>query len=128
MYRITKMFELSSAHYLRNYEGPCKRLHGHNYKVEVSLESKYLDERGMIMDFGTLKKLSNEAFFEKYDHHNLNETGDYNTVNPTAEAMAKTIYYRVRAGLWKEKVADHIDVVKVRVWETSTAWAEYYQE
>lgn len=115
MYRIAKAFDFAAAHQLDQLpEGhKCKRLHGHNYRVIVYLEAETLDERSFVVDFGELnviKKWINETL----DHRNLNDVMPYPT---TAENLARFIYET-----WKGRFPQ---LVKVRVYETEKAWAEY---
>lgn len=85
MYRIQKRLEISGAHSLTlDYESKCSNLHGHNWIVYIWLQSKKLDNNGMILDFTVIKK----KILEKLDHKNLNDIFDF---NPTAENIAKWI-------------------------------------
>ena len=82
MYKIQKTFEICGSHNLRlNYESPCQRLHGHNWKSTVYMRAKYLDDNGMVFDFTHIKKRIHDVF----DHQNLNDLVQF---NPTAENLA----------------------------------------
>jgi 6-pyruvoyltetrahydropterin/6-carboxytetrahydropterin synthase len=116
MYRITKLFDFSASHRLEHLPDghPCARLHGHNYRVEVVIESPCLDDRGFCqVDYGELAPF--KAFLdERLDHRHLNEAVP---VRPTAENLAKYLYDRAREVTpW---------VTAVRVSETPKTWAEY---
>lgn len=65
--RVTKQYRTETGHRLVNYEGKCAHLHGHSYLWEVTAEAPKLDERGMVVDFGDLKKAIKEAI-EPLDH------------------------------------------------------------
>lgn len=91
MYELTVNSSFSAAHYLRNYPGDCKRIHGHNYKVSVSIKAEHLNESGMIMDLMKLQNLLNQCI-SAMDHHFLNEIEWFEGVNPTSENIAKIIY------------------------------------
>jgi len=93
-----------AAHHLKGYEGKCKNVHGHTYKVEVWVkgDSGRLDDVGILWDFGTLKNIINQ-----YDHKNLNDIYD---VNSTAENQCMAIYKEL-------KEADLHLKFKVRVYE-----------
>lgn len=84
MYKIIKKMEVAGAHKLElPYESKCSNLHGHNWNIEVQLESEELTEYGMVMDFTHIKKVVNQL-----DHAYIN---DVVGVNPTAENIAKWI-------------------------------------
>ncbi|MCS6874340.1 MAG: 6-carboxytetrahydropterin synthase QueD [Pyrinomonadaceae bacterium] len=113
--------EFSSAHQLRGYKGKCENLHGHNYKVEIYARGRELNDIGLLIDFGDLKKAADEVV--KYlDHRNLNELSPFDEeLNPSAENIARFIL---------EYVASRIDdprvqVYKVRCYETPTSIATY---
>ncbi len=115
MYTISKQFSFSASHILDHLpeEHPCARLHGHNYVVEVVLESSELNADGFVKDYGDLEPL--KSFIdEKLDHQHLNDVMDGPT---SAENIARFLYEFAR-GLWPE-------VAAVRVSETPRTWAEY---
>ena len=90
--RVTRHEEFETAHLLPGYNGGCGRLHGHSYKLEVTVSGPIIEDEtnpkcGMIIDFKDLKKIVNEVAVDKYDHSYLN---DY-FPNPTAEIMVKQI-------------------------------------
>ena len=85
MYRVKKQIEVSGAHRLNlDYESKCSNLHGHNWIIEIYMQSKELDKNGMVMDFTHIKR----QISDKLDHQNLNEVFNF---NPTAENIAKWI-------------------------------------
>lgn len=102
--KVTKFFEFESAHRLSNYEGKCKRIHGHNYKVVVTCETEALDDKGMVVDFGDIKDAFKEIN-DMFDHRLILKENDelndqickvlplmdvvWMKENPTAENMAK---------------------------------------
>lgn len=92
MYKIQVETEISAAHQLKlDYESPCSRLHGHNWKVVICCKSPSLDRNGMVVDFTTIKK----ALKERYDHRYLNDV--FTEKNPTAENIAFDIAELVNA-------------------------------
>jgi 6-pyruvoyltetrahydropterin/6-carboxytetrahydropterin synthase len=114
MMTIYKVLHLSSAHQLSlHYESKCNRMHGHNFKVEVWITG-LVDEFGMVVDFYIIK---NEVM--KLDHQNLNEFMDH----PTAENIASYLSDKLIL-----LAPDRIKKMKIRVWETNTAFAEYSKE
>jgi 6-pyruvoyltetrahydropterin/6-carboxytetrahydropterin synthase len=124
----TLMFEVSvdesfaAAHNLRNYHGKCEDLHGHNYRVRVTLAGKELDASGLLYDFVHLKQVI-QAVIRSLDHKYLNELKPFDALNPSAENIARYIY---------DETAKHLvaspngtGVASVTVWETDTAAATY---
>lgn len=105
-------FTFSAAHHLPMYEGPCKRMHGHNYKLRVSLRGP-VGSDGMVYDFLTFSELVKKTVVDKCDHHTLN---DFIT-NPTAE---NTLLW-----MWQELKAILPEVVELRLWETDNLCAVY---
>lgn len=111
----------SSAHQLRGYKGKCENLHGHNYKIEIFARGAELNNIGLLIDFGDLKKAADEIV--KYlDHRNLNELPPFDEeLNPSAENLARYFveYLNGRVG------DDRVKVYKVRCYETPTSVATY---
>lgn len=120
MYEITIETHFSSAHRLRQYNGECERLHGHNWKVRVSVASDLLDNLGMVMDFKDLKEKVN-ALINRFDHQYLNEIPPFTELNPTTENMAKHIFDE----LTKVINTDILRVSRVTIWESPTCFASY---
>lgn len=117
MYRITKQFAFSASHKLDHLpeEHPCARLHGHNYVVEVVLESRELNESGFVRDYGELAPL--KSFIdERLDHRHLEDVLPEGMIS-SAENIARFLY-DFAAARWPETAA-------VRVSETPKTWAEY---
>jgi 6-pyruvoyltetrahydropterin/6-carboxytetrahydropterin synthase len=99
-------FHFSAAHSLPFYNGPCFRLHGHNYRLQVSVAGQPNPKDGMIRDFEEVRKKVWEAALVQCDHHNLNDLME----NPTAENMI--------VWLW-ERLKPQIEGLKeIRLWET----------
>ena len=123
------MFEIeidrtfSAAHQLRGYNGDCCKLHGHNYKVTVVVRSEELDEIGIALDF---KKLKSEldALLAEYDHTNLSELPEFQTINPTSENLARTIYRKIGAKM----NGGSIQVHRVRIGEPDHSAVTYFEE
>lgn len=93
MYRLTVSDSFSAAHRLCGYEGACRNLHGHNWKVKVCLASRELDEIGMAMDFGEIKRILS-GLLEELDHAYLNDLPAFKKQNPTSENLARYIFER----------------------------------
>jgi 6-pyruvoyltetrahydropterin/6-carboxytetrahydropterin synthase len=116
MYTISKHFAFSASHTIGGLPADhrCTRLHGHNYEVEVSLQSSTLDAVGFVRDYGELSAVQ-DLLDVTVDHRHLNEVLGHDRT--TAEVIAKWLYDWCK-GRWPE-------VVAVRVSETPRTWAEY---
>ena len=86
--RLDVEFYFAAAHRLPRYEGPCFRMHGHNYRFFVALEGEVDPRTGMIADFGEVKRIVQEQVLARVDHRNLNDVLE----NPTAENIARWIW------------------------------------
>ncbi len=122
MYEINIITTIAAAHRLRGYKGKCEEIHGHNWKVEVYIQSDKLDDLGMVMDFKVLKKKT-EQFLKIYDHKYLNEVAPFDKINPSSENLARSIYKE----LSKKINNKNCKVSKVKVWESDDASANYYE-
>lgn len=116
---ITRIFTFDSAHYLPNHEGKCQNLHGHTYKLEVSVAGPVQTsgpETGMVLDFGTLDSIVKRNVLNILDHTDLNGIFE----NPTAEEMV--------SWLWEELNVPYTgtgaELEKIRLWETPNSYAE----
>lgn len=114
MFTIRKQFDFSAAHQLSGLpEGhQCARLHGHNYVVEVELQSDHLDDTGFVVDYGELK-IFGEHLKATYDHRSLNDFFS----QPTAETIAAQLFHWCKQK-WPQTVA-------VSVSETPKTWARF---
>lgn len=122
MYEVSVDESFAAAHNLRNYHGKCEDLHGHNYKVRVTLAGKELDSTGLLYDFVHLKQAI-QGVIRSLDHKYLNELKPFDTLNPSAENIARYIYDETAKQL--SKAANGAGVAGVTVWETDTAAATY---
>ena len=113
MYEISVEMDFDAAHALRGYQGKCERLHGHRFKVVVSVNGKKLDEIGLAYDFTLLKKHLGEIL-AKYDHTNLNGEAPFNRINPSSENIAATIYLKLK----KKLAGAPVSLVCIEVWES----------
>ncbi len=119
-YTLKIITEFASAHSLRNYPGECRRLHGHNWKVEVEIVANKLDRLGMVIDFKTVKSTT-KAVTDQLDHHYLNEIKPFDKINPTAENIAAFLY----KALSEELNDEAIQVKAITLWETERASVHY---
>ena len=134
--RITKTFTFDAGHRLSNYAGKCRRLHGHTYILELTVEGER-DSIGMVIDFGELKRIYKETVDNKFDHRFMLMRGDrlnedisnalpkgdesicWLDYNPTAENMS----YDIAEMIQKELKPD-VKLVRVKLYETPTSYAE----
>ena len=119
-YTLKIVTDFAASHALRNYEGACQRMHGHNWKVEVEVLATKLDDVGMGVDFKVIKKATNDVL-DKLDHYHLNDIPPFDEINPTAENIAAYIYQNVGKLINKT----HISVSAITVWETERACVRY---
>ena len=143
--RLTKEFSFEAAHALDGYDGPCREIHGHSYRLFVTVKGTPLTtdsdpKAGMVMDFGALKRIIHEEIIARYDHalvlqrsagtddlramlaqqfDNLVEV-DY---RPTCENMLADFAERIRA-----RLPQGISLHALRLHETATSYAEWYAE
>lgn len=122
MYKLNVTSHFASAHKLVGYEGLCKNLHGHNWKVRVGIECKSTDSIGMTIDFGVVKIALNDIM-EVLDHSYLNELEPFQKENPTSENIAKFIYLEMEK---KIDVAGS-KLAEVEVWESEKSSMVYYE-
>ena len=135
MITVTKTVRFDAAHVLTNHQGLCKNLHGHTYRVDVSVAQAEDDERDMVIDFKDLKGIANEVICDRFDHafiYNTESAGEkeiaavvekngMRTVaipfRSTAENLAKMFYNEL-----KSRVPG---LSAVKVWETADSCAEF---
>ena len=120
MFELSVTTDIASAHFLRGYQGPCKNLHGHTWKVEVTVASSKLDTIGFIIDFRDIKKNLKE-FLAHLDHVSLNDLPYFKDVNPTTENIAKYIYQEF------VKKCRPLKLKQVRVWESESSSVTYFE-
>lgn len=109
--QITRSFSFAAAHQLPWHPGKCQRPHGHNYRLEVTVEGP-VGEHGVVMDFDDLKAVVQAQILDRFDHRDLNELFP----NPTAEVVA--------ADIWKSLEAAGLALAGVRLWETDSCSVE----
>lgn len=109
MYHLTATETFDAAHFLPNYEGKCKNLHGHTWKIEVEVFSEYLDHNDFVIDFSKIKQSIREL-----DHQLLNDF----IPNPTAENIAKYLFQKLPV----------FHLKKITVWETPDNKVAYFED
>ncbi|MCX5861192.1 MAG: 6-carboxytetrahydropterin synthase QueD [Desulfomonile sp.] len=122
MYEVEIIAAFSAAHRLRDYNGKCEHLHGHNYRVHVSVRASQTGRCGMVIDFGDLKKASSRVL-ERLDHSFLNEIEPFVEIEPSAENIAAFLFSEIAREL------DHqaIMLYSVSVWESDTSRATFFR-
>ena len=142
MIRITKVFKFEMAHALYGYDGLCKNIHGHSYRLWVTIRGEIKNEKehkkdGMVMDFDVMKKIIKPEIIEKYDHSlvlNVNsphaeidlsafEKVFYLPFQPTSENLVNDF-----AKLIKSNLPENVELLKVVLSETATSFAEWNLE
>lgn len=123
MFELTVETSFSAAHQLRGYKGRCERLHGHNWKVQVTVIAERLNEIDIAIDFNEIKRLTDEVV-TPLDHSILNEIFPFTEKNPSSENIAKWIYDSLK----KKINSDTIHLSAVTVWESDTSSATYYED
>lgn len=119
---ITKEFKFEAAHQLPYHKGKCARLHGHSYRVQVTVTGEVIpnelaqSDSGMVMDFYEVSKAMKPLIEDMLDHRSLNEI----LPNPTAENL---VLYLVNVLDWQLPGVTHI-----RVYETESAWVDWYKD
>ena len=133
MYEVRVEADFSAAHFLRDYNGKCENLHGHNYKVYAYVKGEILNEGGMLLDFTFLKGALREVC-KTLDHTNLNDIEEFDQ-NPSAERISFYIYREICRLLKEKKVDISYEKGKktaylsaVSVFETETSKATYSVE
>lgn len=140
--RVSKEFHFEMSHALLNYDGPCKNIHGHSYKLFVTLIGKpLLDDKnpknGMLIDFNELKKLVKTLVVEHFDHSFLvNRNADISSLyttkemfdkmlvldyQPTCENILLDIVSRLEKGF-----PENLQIHNIRLYETATSYAEWF--
>ena len=122
MYKLTIRTSFAAAHNLMNYQGDCENLHGHNWKVELTVTANELDKAGLGVDFKVLKREAG-VIIQELDHKYLNENPAFSTISPSSEHIARYLYQRMGERLNN----DVIKVDSVTVWESDNCSACYYE-
>jgi len=120
VYELRIISHLAAAHQLRDFQGQCENLHGHNWKIEVFVTGKEVEENGILIDFKEVKKAT-ERVIQELDHRFLNELEHFKSVNPSSENIARFIFDSLTQSL----TDDRLTVSKVTAWESDSAGASY---
>ncbi len=120
MFEVTIIKSFSSAHLLNQIGGKCEELHGHNFKVEVTVAAEKLNSSGLLIDFREVKKWLHEIL-DQMDHKNLNDLSFFAGVNPSSENIAEIICKQIEQSAKQAKVR----IARVKVWESENAAVTY---
>lgn len=123
VYELRVVSQFAAAHQLEEYGGKCERLHGHNWKVEVSVTGSDLGKEGLLVDFRAIKEAT-ERIIKGLDHQFLNDLKEFKGINPSSENIA---HYLFRA-LSKALNTENYRVSGVTAWESESACATYREE
>ena len=141
--RLTKEFTFEAAHSLEGYDGACREIHGHSYRLMVTIKGEpstdaYDPKQGMVMDFGLLKRIVNEQIVNRLDHAFIMRRTEqgmelqqmlepmYSNIvlvdyQPTCENMLADFAERLL-----EALPDEVELYSLRLHETATSYAEWF--
>ena len=119
MYNIFIETHFAASHQLHGYDGPCKTLHGHTWKVRVEVKTDHTNDIGISYDFKDLKSLT-QSVIQRLDHQHINGIPPFDSMNPTAENLARYIFEEI-----KRLLPDHARMHEVTVWESATYAVSY---
>jgi 6-pyruvoyltetrahydropterin/6-carboxytetrahydropterin synthase len=140
--RITKIYDFEMAHVLKDYDGPCRNIHGHSYKLYVTVVGTPITDNsspklGMVMDFKELKAIVKEHIVSRFDHALVisNET-DPDMIASMKKHMEKLILADYQptsenlvtnfAAIISSQLPDHVQLYNLRLWETATSYSEWF--
>jgi 6-pyruvoyltetrahydropterin/6-carboxytetrahydropterin synthase len=122
MFEVSVEQSFAAGHALRNYKGACENVHGHNFKVQITVEGPRLDPTGMLVDFLDVKA-SMQNVILALDHRFLNDIPPFDMLNPSAENIAEYFYQQMSPNLASAPVP--VRIREVKVWETDIQSATY---
>ena len=143
--RLTKEFNFEAAHSLEGYDGACREIHGHSYRLFVTIKGEpsadgYDPKQGMVMDFGLLKQIVGEQIVSRLDHAFIMRRSEQ---SEQVQAMLEGIYHNIVlvdyqptcenmladfAERLLEALPDEVELYSLRLHETATSFAEWYAE
>jgi 6-pyruvoyltetrahydropterin/6-carboxytetrahydropterin synthase len=119
MYRLSVEKSISTAHRLNDYQGPCARIHGHNWRIRLDVLADKLDQTGIAIDFSDLENILWHVI-GRFDHQLLNDVPPFDQLNPTAENIARYVYQEAQ-----KQLNSTIRVAAVTIWETDNTLVSY---
>ena len=145
MIRITKIFTFETAHVLYNYDGKCKNMHGHSYKLFVTVKGTPINDinnvkNGMVVDFGDIKKIVKEEIVDVWDHAVLlnaltphKELGEdlaqkgYRVIECNYQPTCENMLYEIAEKI-KNKLPSHVQLAYLKLHETENSYGEWFAE
>jgi 6-pyruvoyltetrahydropterin/6-carboxytetrahydropterin synthase len=122
MFEVSVEDTFSSGHALRGYKGKCENVHGHNYRVRLTIAGPQLDAIGLLVDFTRVKRIMREIM-GRLDHQFINDLEPFQAVNPSAENMAKYFFEETVKEL--QDLPPGARLTEAVIWETDTSRATY---
>jgi 6-pyruvoyltetrahydropterin/6-carboxytetrahydropterin synthase len=119
MFEVSVEETFAAGHALRGYRGKCENVHGHNYRVELTIVGEELDKIGLLVDFVEVKRLIH-GVVDRLDHRFINDLAPFDEINPSAENIAKYFYDEIAAHL-----PGPVRLGQVKIWETDITSATY---
>ena len=120
MFEVTIIKSFSAAHLLSEIGGKCEELHGHNFKVEVTVGAPDLNSEGILIDFRLLKVWFKDIL-DQMDHQHLNDLPFFKGKNPSSENIACFLYKEMQGKVTESRVK----ILRVKVWESESAAVTY---
>jgi len=121
MYELKISTQFAAAHQLREIRGGCENLHGHNWKIEVSVTGSELGKDGLLIDFRVIKG-ETKRVIDELDHKFLNELASFENLEPSSENISRHIFESISRKLNIQGVK----ISKVTAWESDSACASYW--
>jgi len=123
MYELTVEVGFAAAHQLRGYMGDCENMHGHNWRVHITVSAERLNDIDIAVDFRELKAIAREVI-SPLDHAFLNDVFPFTEKNPSSENIAKWVFDSMKKKINNEDVR----ISAVTVWESENSSASYYED
>ena len=145
MIRITKIFTFETAHVLYNYDGKCKNMHGHSYKLFVTVKGTPINDindvkNGMVVDFGDIKKIVKEEIVDVWDHAVLlnaltphKELGEdlaqkgHKVIECNYQPTCENMLYEIAEKI-KNKLPSHVQLAYLKLHEPENSYGEWFAE
>ena len=145
MIRITKIFTFETTHVLYNYDGKCKNMHGHSYKLFVTVKGTPINDinnvkNGMVVDFGDIKKIVKEEIVDVWDHAVLlnaltphKELGEdlaqkgHKVIECNYQPTCENMLYEIAEKI-KNKLPSHVQLAYLKLHETENSYGEWFAE
>lgn len=116
--KVVKRFKFDAAHKLPNYDGPCSRLHGHTWFLDVEVEGSVAKASGFVIDFAFLKEIV-RPLLDTFDHHYLNDV----VPNPTCENLLNYVWFHLSDQV-RGETEGSVMLSRLRLYESPDSYAE----